>query len=115
MKKEIMCQFVNWIRVRVLGHSIPFLWIGSVIPEKPEEHIIYISKEEGKLTYLLMRCPCGCGDQIELSLIENLSPCWQVVFHWNGTLSITPSIWRRKKCKSHFFYQKGQIKWCDQK
>ncbi|MGE3343138.1 MAG: DUF6527 family protein [Vicinamibacterales bacterium] len=26
-------------------------------------------------------CPCGCGDVIELNLVEQASPCWRVRQH----------------------------------
>lgn len=107
-----ICFFINKIRIKLFKKDIPLLVICSDLPETAEINKIYISYEEGEWCYLMMKCPCGCGADIDLSLIKGLKPRWEVQFHLNGTISISPSIWRKRKCKSHFFYKKGKVLWC---
>ncbi|MGE0288414.1 MAG: DUF6527 family protein [Bradyrhizobium sp.] len=59
-----------------------------------------------------MMCPCGCGEVIELNLLQQARPCWNAQEHQNGTVSVTPSVWRRKGCRSHFWLRRGRIDWC---
>lgn len=109
---EKVCFLINKIRINLLKNKIPLLIACPELPETAEKNKIYISYEEGEWCYLLMKCPCGCGADIDLSLIKNLKPRWKVKFHLNGTISLLPSIWRKQKCKSHFFYKKGKVFWC---
>ncbi len=60
-----------------------------------------------------MECPCGCDGVIQLSLLEYDSPHWSLRVEPNGTGTITPSVWRTRDCRSHFFLRKGVIEWCD--
>jgi hypothetical protein len=63
----------------------------------------------------VLQCPCGCGDIIQLSLLEYESPRWSLRQERDGTPTLTPSVWRSKGCKSHFFLRQGVILWCDPK
>lgn len=57
-----------------------------------------------------LACPCGCGELIQLSLLENDSPRWTLsVFKRQPTLS--PSIWRTEGCEAHFFLRNGVVIW----
>lgn len=59
-----------------------------------------------------MLCPCGCGDLIQLSLLERESPSWKLTLDECGFPTLTPSVWRSKGCRSHFFIRDGLILWC---
>lgn len=56
-------------------------------------------------------CPCGCGDVIELVLDGN-HPRWSLFISPQGHPSLSPSVYRSVRCRSHFFLKKGLIKWC---
>jgi hypothetical protein len=57
-------------------------------------------------------CPCGCQKTIQLSLLENDSPSWQLRLGPKGQPTLEPSIWRTNGCRSHFFMRNGKIVWC---
>jgi hypothetical protein len=57
-------------------------------------------------------CPCGCGQVIHLSLLPDDSPSWAVSFDRDGLPTLSPSVWRTKGCRSHFFLRHGRIAWC---
>jgi len=61
---------------------------------KPEEGLVYVVKEDATIRLL---CPCGCGDLIQLSMVEDQRPRWKVENN-----SIVPSIRRVIGCLSHF-------------
>lgn len=56
-------------------------------------------------------CPCGCRETISLSLIPNDRPRWRATTHADGTLTLSPSVWRIRGCKSHFVVRRGKIFW----
>lgn len=107
-----ICQYVNRIRIKIFKHKIDKVIVCAELPEIIDDNIIYIMIDEDEYCYLMMKCPCGCGADINLSLIKELTPKWIIRPHIDGTISITPSIWRKWKCKSHFFYKRGKTKWC---
>lgn len=57
-------------------------------------------------------CPCGCKNPIQLSLLENDFPSWQLLLGPKGQPTLEPSIWRTNGCRSHFFMRNGKIIWC---
>ncbi len=60
---------------------------------------------------LLMRCPCGCGDDLHINLDRRAGPAWRHYLR-RGTLTLHPSYWRADKCGSHFILWKNEIWWC---
>lgn len=77
-------------------------------PESLEESKVYVADAWGAA----LLCPCGCGDVIQLNLLKNVRPRWRVREHFDHSVSLTPSVWRRHGCRSHFFLRRGRIEWC---
>lgn len=82
------------------------------IPSNLSEKVIYIVEENGFKSFALMSCPCGCRERIQLPLFKSSKPMWRLNEHTNGSVSLHPSVWRTKGCTSHFFFKKGDIRWC---
>lgn len=80
-------------------------------PERPERGKVYLAGEGRNLWGAAMRCPCGCGDTIELNLLERPRPSWSADVHSDNTVTLTPSVWRQKACQSHFILRRGHIIW----
>jgi hypothetical protein len=59
-----------------------------------------------------MRCPCGCGDVIELPLQPDVRPRWKLEADLSGRPTLSPSVWRRTGCGSHFWVKRGRVFWC---
>ena len=60
---------------------------------------------------LVLKCPCGCKEKIQLNLLTDDSPSWYV-YYQDKSVNVKPSIRRTKGCRSHFWIKKSQIKWC---
>lgn len=123
---------MNWIAAlwRAIGAaaSFPVRWLlarwpwrksrrfrGERVEEFPDalqRAKIYLAGEGDNLWAAALICPCGCGDVIELNLLKQARPCWSVQEHQDGSVSIDPSVWRSKGCKSHFYVRHGRIDWC---
>ena len=83
----------------------------TYFPDRYESSIVYVMGESGHLWAAAMLCPCGCGDVIELNLAKNIRPCWRVIKHVDGLVTISPSVRRTIGCRSHFFVRHGKIDW----
>ena len=82
------------------------------LPQEPKRKTIYIIRDEGFIEHASLLCSCGCGAFLHMNLIPDERPCWFVTEHSNGTVTLKPSVWRQKGCRSHFFFIRGRIQWC---
>lgn len=82
------------------------------LPEELESQIIYVVGDSNHPQYAIFLCPCGCGRSIELNLNPESSPRWKLKWHLLGTISLSPSIWRKSGCWSHFFLKHSKVLWC---
>lgn len=68
---------------------------------------------KNKSYWVLFRCPCGCGDVITLSTQNSHIPHWKIFENKFGLPSLSPSIWQKRGCYSHFWVKNGKIHWCN--
>lgn len=91
-------------RLRIIeGDSLP--------PHMPRRDLV-IARDDGEDWCVGMRCPCGCGYVIELLVVAEAKPRWDVVVDAKGRPTLTPSVWLRKGCRSHFWIREGRVHWC---
>jgi hypothetical protein len=108
---RLISQLKAWLGKR-FRHTYRTHVIEGDLPEKLQRRTIYVVKEDGYLENVSMICPCGCGQILHMNLIPDERPCWQITEHRDGTISLHPSVWRKKGCKSHFWFRHGQVHWC---
>lgn len=82
------------------------------LPNRPRAHELYVLQSNSQPWAVAMLCPCNCGALIQLSLLTNDSPRWRLSFDRKGRPTLSPSVWRTRGCKSHFFLRAGRIDWC---
>ena len=87
-------KVVQMLSCRTVCRSIPFISWGRVT--------------HGPLLYCVL---CGCGDLIQLSLLQKDSPHWRFRGDACGLFSLKPSVWRTAGCCSHFFLRDGLVLW----
>jgi len=110
---------MRWFRsalafIRMLFHLTPAprkMVHLSELPDDLDRRFIYLIGEGGRQWFAAMVCPCGCWKTVYLNLDPNDRPCWKVIGHGGGIVSISPSIHRRVGCHSHFWVQRGHIIW----
>lgn len=86
------------------------LWFDE-IPDKVQRNTVYIEGCSKSPDFAALICPCGCNERISLSLLKCSRSSWSVSIDIFGRVSLNPSIWRTKGCKSHFFLKNGKIVW----
>jgi hypothetical protein len=107
---DFIIRIWKWFSNR-LFQSYQTILVENDIPKNLSSKTIYIVQEEGYLWSASMLCPCGCGEALHMNLIPDERPCWRLTKHQDGTISLHPSIWRKKGCCAHFWFKKGKVKW----
>ncbi len=59
--------------------------------------------------WLILKCPCGCGDEIPLILDRRTGAAWRLYSDKKQRLTLFPSVWRRSGCMSHFIVRDSRI------
>lgn len=61
--------------------------------------------------WILFKCPCGCGEVLTLSLMKSFKPRWRLKLDKKNRITISPSVWKKDGCRSHFYIRKSKLKW----
>ena len=77
----------------------------------PSKTVVVVGHKELP-KWALMRCPCGCGEILILSLMKRFRNYWQYETDTWGRITLTPSVWKNDGCRSHFILKKGKVVWC---
>jgi len=97
------------IDTRLLRFEAEFV---EEVPDELARETLYLVGENGHYWCAAMRCPCGCGAPIQLSLVENDDPSWRFRIDRRKRPSLFPSVWRTVGCRSHFILRQGGVIWC---
>lgn len=108
-----MKKIFKWLRKRYRFYAAAkYKYV--FVKESPEviaENTVIIVAEDGMPDSLVFKCPCGCNTDIYLNLLKDAKPRWNFRISKKNKITITPSIWRKVGCKSHFFIRVGRIIW----
>lgn len=72
---------------------------------------LYLIGSDGNFWLTAFHCPCGCGELLELLLLEDAKPHWTVDCIDDEHIDLSPSVWKIHGCKSHFFVKNNQVIW----
>lgn len=64
--------------------------------------------ERGVPRWLMLKCPCGCGEEIPVNLDKRAGKAWRLYRNKAG-LTLFPSVWRDTGCEAHFIIWRDQI------
>jgi hypothetical protein len=84
---------------------------GDSPPGQLPSRDLVLLREGGEAWSIMMRCPCGCGQPVELPLIREARPRWSLQVDQDGHPTLAPSIWRREGCRAHYFVRGGKVLW----
>ena len=71
----------------------------------------FVIVERDKPRLIVMRCPCGCGEDLLINADKRAGKAWRYYRNQYG-LSLYPSYWRDTACESHFIIWNSNIYWC---
>lgn len=106
-------RLVNWVR----GWWAKPAWrttvlSGDELPHILPEDTLVVMIDDGEPWSAGMVCPCGCGRTLEVMLLEEVRPRWDVRVDAAGRPTLHPSVWAADGCRSHFWLRDGRIHWC---
>lgn len=105
-----MRRLFAWIAEK-LGFSSGYrAVVAEDTPAMVTDRTLYLIGRQSNFWLAVMKCPCGCGDVINLPMSANASPCWHASIQ-NGKPTLSPSIHRTTGCRSHFFLKAGRVVW----
>lgn len=81
-------------------------------PEDVAPGWVYVVGGPGYQKWAYFLCPTGSGEIIQLSLMSNHRPRWQVNVDWFKRPTIDPSVRQLEGSYAHFWLRKGTIDWC---
>lgn len=109
-------KITGWLR-RLWGKYGPGRHLqiieGDTLPSELPSRDLILTRDNGDDWSVGMRCPCGCGDSIELMILKEARPRWDIKVNKAGQPSLYPSVFRKSGCKSHFWVRQGKILWCE--
>lgn len=85
---------------------------GDTPPDLIEKGELVVAREDGEDWAAAFICPCGCGERVDLALIEEVRPHWRLTVNSKHHPNLHPSVWRKTGCRSHFWVRDGRIVWC---
>jgi hypothetical protein len=86
---------------------------GDMLPVRLPRWNLVVARDGDEDWAVGLRCPCGCGQRLEMMLLKEVKPRWDVSVNPHGHVSLHPSVWLREGCRSHFWVRSGKIVWCD--
>ena len=86
---------------------------GDSLPDKMPIRSIVVAIEDDEIWCVGLKCPCGCGYTIELPIIKEAKPRWDININSQNQISLFPSVFLKKGCKSHFWIKNGKITLCN--
>ncbi len=103
---------INLVRARLQPGLIVLQIEGYTLPERFAKNQLIHLIDDGEDWAAGLHCPCGCGDVLEVALLQDAKPKWRLTIDAMGRPTLYPSIWRRDKCQSHFWVRGGRVYWC---
>lgn len=73
---------------------------------KPNDAVLI---DRGGPRWLVLSCPCGCGEQFPINLDPRTGPAWRLYQPGQTQLSVFPSVWRDTGCRSHYIIWRGLV------
>ena len=72
----------------------------------PGDAVLIIRKQP---RWLLLKCPCGCDDEVPVNLDQRAGKAWRLYRARNEQLTLFPSVWRDTGCQAHFIIRNSHI------
>lgn len=108
-----MSIFKWWLKVKekILPARRLDIFDSDELPARLPHRDLVLARQDGESWSVGMLCPCGCRQRIELPLLKEIQPRWDVKVETSGKPTLNPSIWLREGCRSHFFIRNGRVIW----
>lgn len=86
---------------------------GDSLPERLPWRNLVLARGDGEDWCVGLRCPCGCGRRLEMMLLKEVRPRWDLTVDDRGRPTLHSSVWLREGCRAHFWVRQGKVVWCE--
>lgn len=91
--------------------------LAKLVADRPEPGAmkpgwIYVVAGKDYQKWAYFRCPADHGELIQLSLMQNRRPRWQVQIDVLSRPTINPSVRQIDGSYAHFWVRSGNVDWC---
>jgi hypothetical protein len=100
-----------WRRLRRRNRFTRVVMVDSMdsLPKRLGSSLYVVGGAHPK--WVVVSCPCGCGERIDVNLMRTRRPTWQLSLE-SDQVSLHPSLWvPKERCGSHFIVRKNRIDW----
>ncbi len=111
MWNDLLRRLLVFVRFIPRPYVVGRIMTHHPTPEELPEGILVLVKDGDRQKWACLRCPCGCGERLQLSLNQSHRPRWVVVFDCLRRPTVTPSIHRLNACRCHFWIKRYMLKW----
>jgi len=81
-------------------------------PASLEPGCIYVVRVQGYHKWAYFRCPADNDEIVQLSLMSNRRPNWEIKLDWLGRPTLDPSVRQLEGSFAHFWVKQGRVEWC---
>lgn len=110
----LISRLIGWWR-RLWRRPVPRYALAFVeadeLPDSLPDLTLLVAREGETLWAAGMNCPCGCQKKLEMMLLPEVTPRWDLSEDREGP-SLHPSVWANSGCRSHFWLKGGVVHWC---
>jgi hypothetical protein len=112
MFKSLWLRIIAFVENKWFSRRIEMAKGDFLPPKMPKRNLVLVrdGKEDWSVGFI---CPCGCNRTIELLLVNDAKPRWDLAVDVKGRPTLTPSVWLNDGCRSHFWVRCGKVIWCD--
>jgi uncharacterized protein DUF6527 len=107
---------LRWLLISLRIIPKPDL-LARVVPDHPSPDSmkpgwLYVVGSSGYRKWAYFRCPADHDEIIQLSLMPQRRPRWEVSIDRLGRPTIHPSVWQLDGSYAHFWIKQGRVEWC---
>jgi Family of unknown function (DUF6527) len=107
-----LCWLLAWLRIIPKPDLLARLVSDHPDPETMKAGMVYIVGGNGYWKWAYLRCPSKHDEIIQLSLMQERRPRWQITADRLGRPTVHPSIRQLEGSYAHFWIKNGRIEWC---
>lgn len=110
--KALMRAFLIWLGIIPRPDILVRIISDHPVPESIEPGWIYVVGGPGYKKWAYFRCPADTKEIIQLSLMQNRRPRWDVTIDFLNRPTVHPSVRQLDGSYAHFWIKKGCVEWC---
>ncbi len=113
---EAVSGILRWLLITLRIIPKPDL-LACIVPDHPAPESmkpgwLYIVGADGYRKWAYFCCPADHDEIIQLSLMPQRRPRWEVSIDFLARPTINPSVWQLEGSHAHFWVKQGRVEWC---